>query len=197
MSRLTRAESQARTREQLVTTARDLFLADGYAVTSLERVAETAGYSKGAVYSNFRNKDELCLAVLDAIHDEQANRMNASLTAAETVDELLTALRSWAEENIGDQAWTALEVEFATNVRHDEHIRAQLAIRDEAIRDALAGLLGAHADRLSVTLPLPAADCATALLSLGIGLGVQRAVDPSIPVRVLPDIIRILVSRPA
>jgi AcrR family transcriptional regulator len=40
-----------------------LFLRDGYAATSLEKVADEAGYSKGAVYSNFWNKDELCLAV--------------------------------------------------------------------------------------------------------------------------------------
>lgn len=197
MSRLTRTESQARTRRQLVTTAQELFLADGYATTSLEKVADAAGYSKGAVYSNFRNKDELCLAVLDAIHESQASRMAASLETAETMEELLDGLLSWAESNVGDQAWTALEVEFATNVRRDERIRHELAVRDKQIRDALASLLGAHAERLGITLPLPASDCATALLSLGIGLGVQRAVDPEIPVRVLPDIIRLLASRTA
>lgn len=192
MSRLSRAENQARTRRQLVTTARELFLAHGYAATSLEKVAETAGYSKGAVYSNFRNKDELCLAVLDAIHETQASRMAETLDKADSFDELLEALRSWAEGNIGDQAWTALEVEFATNVRHDEHVRHELAKRDKAIRDALAGMLSAHAQRLDISLPMPAADCATALLSLGIGLGVQRAVDQDIPVRVLPEVIRLL-----
>ena len=55
-TRLTRPESQARTRAELIATARDLFLSDGYAGTSLERVAEAAGYSKGAVYSNFASK---------------------------------------------------------------------------------------------------------------------------------------------
>jgi len=195
MPRLTRAQSQARTRERLVTTARELFLEQGYTVTSLERVAETAGFSKGAVYSNFRNKDELCLAVLDAIRAEQADTMNAALAATTTLDELLTALHDWAERNVGDQAWTALEVEFATNVRHNEQVRAALASRDETIRDGLAGLLATHAARIDVTLPLPAADCATAVLSLGIGLGVQRAVDPQIPIHVLPEVIRLLINR--
>jgi len=195
MPRLTRAESQARTRAQLVTTARELFLAHGYTATSLERVAETAGFSKGAVYSNFRNKDELCLAVLDAIHDEQADSVNTALSATTTLDELLAALREWAEQNIGDQAWTALEVEFATNVRHDERVRSALASRDKAIRAALTELLATHAERLDVTLPLPPADCATAVLSMGIGLGVQRAVDPDIPIRVLPEVIRLLINR--
>ncbi|WP_216215951.1 TetR/AcrR family transcriptional regulator [Amycolatopsis aidingensis] len=191
MPRLTRAESQARTRDQLVATAKELFLAEGYSVTSLEKVAEAAGYSKGAVYSNFRNKDELCLAVLDAIHAEQAAMMSESLTGAETMEQLLAAFQSWAERSIGDEAWTALEVEFATNARHDPALRRELAVRDKAIRDAIAGLLQDHAERFGITLPMPAGDCATALLSLGIGLGVQRAIDPGIPVHVLPGVIRL------
>lgn len=192
MARLTRAESQARTRKQLIETAQKLFLADGYAVTSLEKVADVAGYSKGAVYSNFRNKNELCLAVLDAIHQDQADLMAATLADAHGLDELLAALRLWAEHSVGDQAWTALEVEFATNMRHDERIRHELAVRDKAIRDAIADLLQEHAERIGITLPMAPADCATAVLSLGIGLGVQRAVDPSIGVQVLPEVIRIL-----
>ncbi|WP_158887789.1 TetR/AcrR family transcriptional regulator [Amycolatopsis anabasis] len=195
MARLTRAESQARTREQLVATAKELFLRDGYSVTSLEKVADEAGYSKGAVYSNFRNKDELCLAVLDRIHDEQAAMMAESLTGAEGMDGLLAAFQSWAERSIGDEAWTALEVEFATNARHDPHVRHELATRDKAIRDLIAGLVTSYAEQFSLELPMSPQDLATALLSLGIGLGVQRAIDPSIPVNVLPDVIR-LFARP-
>src|SRR5881227_1173489 len=127
MARLTRAESQARTREQLLETAKELFLRDGYSMTSLEKVADEAGYSKGAVYSNFRNKDELCLAVLDRIHEDQAKLMADSLHGASGVDGLLTALGSWAERSIGDEAWTALEAEFAVNARHDPQVRAELA----------------------------------------------------------------------
>ena len=191
MARLTRAESQARTREQLIETAKLLFLRDGYSVTSLEKVADEAGYSKGAVYSNFRNKDELCLAVLDRIHDEQVALVTEALSGAEGVDGLLTAFQTWAERSIGDEAWTALEVEFATNARRDPHVRAELAARDKAIRGTIAGLLTGYAQRFGITLPMSADDAATALLSLGIGLGVQRAIDPTIPVTVLPDVIRL------
>ena len=71
MPRMTRAESQAQTRSQLVKTARQLFFEDGYHPTSLEKVADAAGFSKGAVYSNFRNKDELCIAVLDEVRAQR------------------------------------------------------------------------------------------------------------------------------
>ncbi|GHG24253.1 MULTISPECIES: TetR/AcrR family transcriptional regulator [Amycolatopsis] len=191
MARLTRAESQARTREQLIETAKLLFLRDGYSVTSLEKVADEAGYSKGAVYSNFRSKDELCLTVLDRIHDEQVALIAEALAGADGMEGLLTAFQTWAERSIGDEAWTALEVEFATNARRDPHVRAELAARDKAIRETIAGLLTGYAERFGITLPMSADDAATALLSLGIGLGVQRAIDPTIPVSVLPDVIRL------
>ena len=107
----------------------------------------------------------------------------------------LSAFQAWAERSIGDEAWTALEVEFATNARRDPRIRAELASRDKAIRDSIAGLLTGFAERFGITLPMPADDAATALLSLGIGLGVQRAIDPSIPVRVLPDVMRLFAGK--
>ncbi|MGH3715372.1 MAG: TetR/AcrR family transcriptional regulator [Micromonosporaceae bacterium] len=196
MPRLTRAESQARTRQQLVATARELFLRDGYAVTSLEKVADEAGYSKGAVYSNFRNKDELCLAVLDEIHTEQASRMAAAVAGAESLEARLAAFQRWAEQNIGNEAWTALEVEFALSARRDPRVREALAVRDKAVRDGLAALITAQAEQFGLTLPISADDAATALLSLGIGLGVQRAIDRTIPVGVLTDTIRLMAGVP-
>jgi len=195
MPRLSRAESQARTREQLVATAKELFLRDGYGPTSLDKVADAAGYSKGAVYSNFRNKDELCLAVLDDIHAEQAARIAEVVTGSTTVEERITRFQDWAERNIGDQAWTALEVEFAINARRDERLRAELAQRDKGIRDVIANLVTANSTEFGIDLPLSADDAATALLSLGIGLGIQRAVDPSIPVTVLTEVMRLVAGR--
>ncbi|SFP28645.1 DNA-binding transcriptional regulator, AcrR family [Amycolatopsis arida] len=194
MPRPTRAESQARTRQRLLATARELFLRDGYAATSLEKVADAAGFSKGAVYSNFRGKNELCLAVLDAIHAEQAEELATALAGAGTLDGTLAALRAWAERSIGDEEWTALEVEFATNARHDPVVRRELASRAAAVRARIAELVEAHAARFDLTLPLPAPDCAAALLGMGIGLGVQRAIDPDVPVGVLPDVLRLLAT---
>ena len=48
-ARLTRAESQERTRRLIVEAATELFLGQGFRVTSLERIAEVAGFTRGAV----------------------------------------------------------------------------------------------------------------------------------------------------
>ncbi|HEX4704741.1 MAG TPA: TetR/AcrR family transcriptional regulator [Pseudonocardiaceae bacterium] len=197
MARLTRAESQAQTRDRLIATAKRAFLRDGYAATTLEKVADEAGYSKGAVYSNFRNKDELCLAVLDAIHTEQMIRIGTAIAGTGTLDERLAAFQRWADDTIGERSWTALEVEFAIHTRHDPRLRDELARRDEGIRAVIAGVLAEGAAEFGLRLPMPAQDLATALLSLGIGLGVRRAIDPSIPASVLTDTIRALAGRPS
>jgi AcrR family transcriptional regulator len=187
MSRLTRKESHALTRERLIETAARLFLADGYNATSLEKVATEAGFSKGAVYSNFATKHELGLAVLDVIHLERALSIAAAVEGAQGVEDTVAAFEKWAEENIGDVGWTSMEVEFATSTRHMADVRSELAQRRRAITDLLGAVLEGHAEKLGLRLPVPTQDAAVHLLSLGIGLGVQRAFDPELPVRSLVD----------
>jgi AcrR family transcriptional regulator len=193
---LTRAERQARTREALIATAKELFLEDGYAATSLDRVAEAAGFSKGAVYSNFRHKDELCLAVLDDIHARQLAQVVAAFEVDGSFDERLAAFEAWAEANMGEPRWTALEVEFATRARHSDFVAAALRERNQAIRDAIAGLVADSAERFGLELTMRADDVATALLSLGIGLGVARSNNPTLSVHVMSQTIRLMLCHP-
>ena len=62
--RLTREESKARTRSELLRAASRLFVRNGFVATSLSDIAEEAALTKGAVYSNFASKEELFLALL-------------------------------------------------------------------------------------------------------------------------------------
>ena len=62
---LTRAEQQSRTRDALVASARRVFARDGFHGANLTAIAREAGLTKGAVYSNFDNKADIFLAVLD------------------------------------------------------------------------------------------------------------------------------------
>jgi len=173
-----------------------MFLRDGYAATSLERVADEAGFSKGAVYSNFAGKDDLCLAVLDSIHEEVAGAVLGSLEGAATVEEALRSFDSWAESRLGDPEWSALEAEFSARSRQDPQLRAALAQRNLRLRGTIASALTRTAEEHGIVLPLSVDELATALLSLGIGIGVQRSLDHEIPVRVLSDVVRALAGLP-
>ena len=68
--RLTREEKKARTRAQLIDAAAAVFARRGFVAASLDEVAEEAGLTKGAVYSNFDSKEDLFEAVLDERFDK-------------------------------------------------------------------------------------------------------------------------------
>lgn len=76
--RLTQAEAKERTRAQVLAAAGEVFARKGFAGASLEEIAEQAGYSTGAVYYNFANKEQLFLELLRTGWSRQiANRVQA------------------------------------------------------------------------------------------------------------------------
>ncbi|WP_040866208.1 TetR/AcrR family transcriptional regulator [Nocardia exalbida] len=176
----------------MITTAKRLFLEDGYQATTLDKVAKAAGFTKGAVYSNFRTKDDLCLAVLDEIHAERAAEV-AEIIAAPTAAARLKRMTEWAERVVGDPDWTQLELEFSVHARRDEHLRAELASRLAGIAGMVGAALRATED---LDTPMPRAEAAVAVLALGVGLGLFRSIDPGIPVAGMISALRAIAGLP-
>ncbi|MGZ5367478.1 MAG: TetR/AcrR family transcriptional regulator [Aeromicrobium sp.] len=187
---VSRAERQANTRETLIATAREMFLNDGYAATSLDRVALEAGFSKGAVYSNFAGKEQLCMAVLDSIHEEQIEGVLTAFSKDIDLDGRIDAFVEWAREGLGKPRWTALEVEFAGVARQSTYVATELVKRHREITGALTQLISGVVAEEGLQLDLGAQQVATALLSLGIGLGAMRSLDSSLDVDVFGGVIR-------
>jgi AcrR family transcriptional regulator len=131
--KVSRADRQAQTRERLIEVAREMFLADGYAATSLDKVAVRAGFSKGAVYSNFAGKEQLCMAVLDSIHEEQIHGVVTAFTQDTDLDGRIEAFAAWAREGLGQPRWTALEVEFGAIARQSPYVATELVKRHREI----------------------------------------------------------------
>src|SRR5919197_960324 len=98
--RLTREESKAKTRAELLRAAARLFVRKGFVATSLSEIAEEAALTKGAVYSNFESKEELFLALLQEradpeegfTHDEELAPSDLSVATGATPRE---RMRSW------------------------------------------------------------------------------------------------------
>ncbi|MBK1786026.1 TetR/AcrR family transcriptional regulator [Prauserella cavernicola] len=96
MVRLTRAQQQARTRDAVVAAARQEFIEHGYGAAKVDRIAERAELTRGAVYSNFSGKRALYLAVLVDLVDRAAG--DVAVERPGTVAEALGAFaRVWLE----------------------------------------------------------------------------------------------------
>ena len=99
MTRLSREESQAETRARLIAAARKHFLRDGYSNASLDRIAEEAGFSKGAVYSNFASKGEVFLAVLEAHSQASVPPLLSAIEESPRLADAIDAIASWADRS--------------------------------------------------------------------------------------------------
>lgn len=184
--RLTRAESQERTRARLVAVATKLFVRDGFRATTLEHIGEEAGYTRGAVYSNFASKTEMGIAVIDDLYAQEEQRLAEALRQ----DDWFAALTAWADASVGDPAWMRLELEIAASSAGDATYRAAAAARYARLRQRGRELLAERfGDELDVDETL-----AIALLGLLLGVGAQRAADPSIPATAWSDAMRQLLT---
>ena len=79
-------------REQIVEGARKAFLVGGYDGTSTDEVASSADVSKATVYSHFRSKQEIFLAVLEAECERQVDAAVDILCDTDGAEEILIQL---------------------------------------------------------------------------------------------------------
>lgn len=184
MARMTRAERQAGTRASILAAARVRFLRDGYAATSLDQIADDAGFSKGAVYSNFKDKPNLCREVLLGIHEEKLAEVSSIAANHGALDDLVTALGGWFEQTVGDVGWTMLEMEFAVLSRNNSGLTQMISSLHERMRATVLDVVRAVAARVAEGGPDEAVvnEMADVIVATTFGLGVQRAVDPSISI---------------
>ncbi|WP_169585114.1 TetR/AcrR family transcriptional regulator [Antrihabitans stalactiti] len=182
MARLTRTASQARTRQLVIEAATELFLRDGFRTTSLEQIAEAAGFTRGAVYSNFANKTEMGIAVIDALYQREEHRAIAEVeaVAAQGPQAWFTALADWAQGSFGDPRWARLEIEVAAFSNGDGKLRAATAARQKRIRARGAELVADLCRSAGYEPPADLDTLSLGIVSLALGLGMQRASDPEI-----------------
>lgn len=92
-----RPKGQA-TRTRIVDTAGELFAKAGYQDTSIEAVLDKSGISRGALYHHFRDKEELFVAVLEAVEARIADAtVKASRGIADPVGALLAGCNAWLD----------------------------------------------------------------------------------------------------
>jgi AcrR family transcriptional regulator len=173
-TRLNRREQQEQTRARIVESAAHVFARRGFARGSLEEIAESAGYSKGAVYSNFASKDELFLAVLDARYDHWLDQVAAALEQEGNAGAGLEAITRVCSAAGSDPDWCLLSVEFWLHAARDERLRGDVVRRTNAIRTRIAELIANAAETFRFEPPAPAETLATAVLALADGFAMQR-----------------------
>jgi AcrR family transcriptional regulator len=177
----TRADRRNQTRAELIAVAERRFSADGYHATSLDAVADEAGFTKGAVYSNFSSKEDLFFAVYERRVERAAAHARETVAAAPTAAAaLLELVAESSARRDRDDGWLAVFLEFWTYVlRHPEH-RARFASLHAQATEPFVEAIERHAHERGIALPLGARQLATAFFASGTGLGLERLTQPDV-----------------
>jgi AcrR family transcriptional regulator len=175
-----RAEKQERTRGALLRAASRLFCKRGLEGTSIDEVAEAAGYTKGAFYANFKSKEELFLVMLDEKFSHELERIDRTLAGTDDPDR---EARTAAAEYIhfaSDDEWPRLYFQFAAHAARNEDFRQELATRQRAMRDRLVKVYERWAKDFPAEPPLPLADIAAMTYFMADGFLVDRLIEPGL-----------------
>jgi AcrR family transcriptional regulator len=170
------------TRQHLLDAAAIVFARDGFHGSTLDEVAATAGFSKGAVYSNFKSKDDLFLELLHDRVDRQFAVVGEALETgshdqAEQYPRILQILRSATSP--WDDSFVTLWLEFILYARRNPDAQKKLAASAQRARAQVQALIEHEYEAVGVTPNYPTADLAEIGLALFNGLGIDRIVDPS------------------
>jgi AcrR family transcriptional regulator len=187
--RLTRAEAQAQTRRRVLEAAADVFGEKGFRAASLSDVADRAGHTIGAVYSNFASKDELFRALMverlrlfeagleaAAAYQPTTGQPNIGADAGSREQRIEGALDQMAAgEDAVPPRWWRLLYEYRTYAAADPAAWAELAALERRCRELIARQIEAFAAAFGTALPRSPMELAELTMALTDGLRAAHA----------------------
>lgn len=142
--RLTRRESQEATCARLIEAAEKVFIRFGFEASSVERIAAAAGFSRGAFYSNFRDKEALFMAVLNRRRLAISDALGEVFRREPIVAKRLPAARNWYVRQKQQKRWVILEMEFTLRAARNRAVRVRLAALRRQELDTYSALVAKH-----------------------------------------------------
>jgi AcrR family transcriptional regulator len=179
-------------RTRVLRAAGEVFAERGFAAASLDQVAAAAGFTKGAVYSNFASKDELFLALMAEEVQRRVDGVTAALQAATDLPAALAAVN--AELSRREAAWQLLFLEFWQRAVRDPEVRRRFVASRRDLRTRIAATVARYLTEHPVHTGWDAESLTLVIIALANGLAVEALPDPeAVPddllARVLADLV--------
>lgn len=179
LKRLTRAEKQAATRAALLDSAANVFTRKGFEAATVEEIAEAAGFSRGAFYSNYESKEELFLTLIESRIQSGLAAIAAAFEHGETPEERITSGGRYLDALVAqDRQWCLLYMEFWGRAVRVPKLRRRFAAQYETWRTGIAYIIETQSQELGMRLDASPRELASALIALFEGHVLQRLIDP-------------------
>jgi AcrR family transcriptional regulator len=166
------------TRQRLFRAAVAVFQADGISGASIEGICTAAELTRGAFYSNFADKNELVMALIDDHIDRDMHEMDRLFERASSPIEFVSLIESPERRRDGPLSDPVLLMEFMLYALRNSSNRSRLAEHQQRWRKVIAAVVQADCDRLGVQPPIPVNDAAAMLLALDNGYLLAELLEP-------------------
>lgn len=175
----TRDRRREQTRRALIAAAAQVFARSGFDGASVDAIAEAAGFTKGAVYSNFDSKEDLFFEVVDARLADVLEGFSANVGEAPFAADLLPAAIASLSTVYDDSDWVLLEAEVLLYAQRHPGARQRLAeFRREQLDRMEAFIEGLLAES-EVSLPRTPREVAALVTAATIGIAQLQLADPN------------------
>lgn len=177
--RISRQESQARTRSRLIEAAAAEFATNGLEQTSVERIATRSGFTRGAFYAHFADKTAISLALLEERFDRYVRRFAQALATDEDAE---TRARKAGDDfslmvEQGPEAQQLL-FEFAVHALHHEGFRGELVARLVDLRKQVAEVFRRRAAAYGIEPPIPIDRLTLMTFATANGIALAKLLEP-------------------
>jgi AcrR family transcriptional regulator len=178
--RISRVERREQTRQELLAAAEACFVSRGFHASSVDEVAERAGYTKGAVYSNFAAKEDLFLAVYERRVEQVLTEVVPGLRQAGAERAFDWVATGAIERRDRDDGWRAVFFEFWAHVLRHPELRDRFAAIHARFLEPLAEGVRQLAEDRGLVLPsdVTASQVAVAWNAMEVGLALERLTQP-------------------
>lgn len=166
-------------RQRVLEAATRVFGRHGYTEATLDEVAAEAGFSKGAVYSNFANKEEVFYALLREHVGARVERVQNAIASAESLQAAGAAAGRASGEAVDEEPdWHLLFLEFVTRAARQPELGEELGRQRAELRRMIADQARENLDSLGGEPALSAEQLANIMLALSNGLAIEQQVEP-------------------
>lgn len=174
-----REEKRTATREQLISTAIELFTKQGYEATTIDDITKAARVAKGTFYYHFECKEELVMALGQSAMIESASRIQSNISSGQTpieaLQDFLDSAAEWLTEN---RTLANALFHYAVNNYRQTRKRS-----DPSFRRVLEGFLAAGQERGEIRNDSPAQELAHMLSVLYVYSVMSWLEMPEIPIK--------------
>jgi AcrR family transcriptional regulator len=169
--------TRSEVRDRILEAASKVFAAEGFVGATIDAIGQAAGFTKGAVYSNFGSKDELFLALLDREFELRGEQIATALKSGGDTAAAAHALSRSVLDSVHDHAdYYILFVEYWLRAVRDPQLRERLIARRRA---AAAEQADNFAESAAVaTSGRPLADLAQLVVTMNLGIAMEEVLRP-------------------